>query len=207
MYLPEFIAIAIAHLLAVASPGPDFTVVLKQSVTGGIRLGILTSIGVGVGVLIHVSYCLLGISILFAQSNMLLTGMKYVAASYLAYLGIQSLMTAGRQWPEAESTGTRATSLTQAFCLGLLTNSLNPKATLFFLALFAGVIDSETPARIQLYYGLYMSMATILWFVFLSVLAGNKQVRQLILRFGTLFERGIGAVLLLLAAQIMLVNI
>ena len=94
MYLPEFIAIAIAHLLAVASPGPDFTVVLKQSVTGGIRLGILTSVGVGVGVLIHVSYCLLGISILFAQSNMLLTGMKYVAASYLAYLGLLELIQA-----------------------------------------------------------------------------------------------------------------
>ena len=83
MYWSEFITIAVAHLLAVASPGPDFAVVLKQSVTGGTRQGILTSLGVGAGILIHVSYCLLGMSILFAQSDMLLTAMKYLAASYL----------------------------------------------------------------------------------------------------------------------------
>ena len=58
--------------------------VLKQSVTGGTRQGILTSLGVGAGILIHVSYCLLGMSILFAQSDMLLTAMKYLAASGLS---------------------------------------------------------------------------------------------------------------------------
>ena len=107
MYWSEFITIAVAHLLAVASPGPDFAVVLKQSVTGGTRQGILTSLGVGAGILIHVSYCLLGMSILFAQSDMLLTAMKYLAASYLAYLGVQTIMASSRHRPAAESNGGR----------------------------------------------------------------------------------------------------
>ena len=167
MYWSEFITIAVAHLLAVASPGPDFAVVLKQSVTGGTRQGILTSLGVGAGILIHVSYCLLGMSILFAQSDMLLTAMKYLAASYLAYLGVQTIMASSRHRPAAESNGGRESSV-GAFRLGFLTNGFNPKATLFFLALFAGVIDSETPLRIQLYYGLYMSAAIKRTFLSLS---------------------------------------
>ena len=206
MYWSEFITIAIAHLLAVASPGPDFAVVLKQSVTGGTRQGILTSLGVGAGILIHVSYCLLGMSILFAQSDVLLTAMKYLAASYLAYLGVQTITASSRQRPAAESAGGRASSV-GAFRLGFLTNGLNPKATLFFLALFAGVIDSETPLRIQLYYGLYMSAATFIWFAILSGLIGQTQVRQFILQFGPWFERAMGVILLILAVQIMLINV
>ena len=206
MYWSEFITIAIAHLLAVASPGPDFAVVLKQSVTGGTRQGILTSLGVGAGILIHVSYCLMGMSILFAQSDVLLTAMKYLAASYLAYLGLQTITASSRQRPAAEGVGGRVSSV-GAFRLGFLTNGFNPKATLFFLALFAGVIDSETPLRIQLYYGLYMSAATFIWFAILSGLIGRTQVRQFILQFGPWFERAMGVILLILAVQIMLVNV
>ena len=206
MYWSEFITIAFAHLLAVASPGPDFTVVLKQSVTGGTRQGILTSLGVGAGILIHVSYCLLGMSILFAQSDVLLTAMKYLAASYLAYLGVQTITASSRQRPAAESAGERASSVA-AFRLGFLTNGFNPKATLFFLALFAGVIDSETPLRIQLYYGLYMSAATFVWFAILSGLIGQTQFRHFILQFGPWFERAMGVILLILAVQIMLINV
>ena len=207
MYWSEFIVIATAHLLAVASPGPDFAVVMKQSVTGGTRAGISTSLGVGAGVFVHVSYCLLGMSILFSQSSVLLTAMKYMAAFYLAFLGVRTITVSGRQLPEEESAGTRSFAFTQAFCLGFLTNGLNPKATLFFLALFAGVINSETPVRVQLYYGLYMSAATFIWFALLSRLLGSTQVRRLIFHFGVWFERGMGAILLLLAAQIMLVNV
>jgi len=206
MYWSEFITIAFAHLLAVASPGPDFAVVLKQSGTGGTRQGILTSLGVGVGILIHVSYCLLGTSILFAQSDVLLTAMKYLAASYLAYLGVETITASSRHRPAVESVGGRVSSA-GAFRLGFLTNGFNPKATLFFLALFAGVIGGETPLRIQLYYGLYMSAATSIWFAILSGLIGQTQIRQFILQFSPWFERGMGVILLLLAVQIMLFNV
>jgi threonine/homoserine/homoserine lactone efflux protein len=63
-YWLEFLTIASVHLLAVASPGPDFAIVLKHSISYGRRAAIVTSIGVGVGILIHVAYSLLGIGIL-----------------------------------------------------------------------------------------------------------------------------------------------
>ena len=68
MYWAEFFTIAIAHLFAVASPGPDFAVVIRQNVRGGTRSGVWTSLGVGCAILLHVSYCLLGVALLLSQS-------------------------------------------------------------------------------------------------------------------------------------------
>ena len=87
MYWAEFLTIAIAHLFAAASPGPDFVVVTRQCVTGGIRTGIWTSLGVGTGILLHVSYCLLGVALLVSQSPTVFAGVKYLAAAYLFYPG------------------------------------------------------------------------------------------------------------------------
>ncbi|MXZ33322.1 MAG: LysE family translocator, partial [Gammaproteobacteria bacterium] len=81
-------------------------------------------------------------------------------------------------------------------------NGLNPKATLFFLALWTVVISPQTPVEIQALYGLYLALATFAWFAMLSRLLGQQRVRGLLLRSGKWFEAGMGAVLLFLAAQI-----
>ena len=91
MYWVEFLTIAVAHLFAVASPGPDFAVVTRQCVTGGTRAGVWTSLGVGAGILLHVAYCLLGVAVLLSQSPALLGAVKFIAAGYLLYLGIKSI--------------------------------------------------------------------------------------------------------------------
>ena len=67
-YWPEFLVIALAHLLAVASPGPDFAIVLKHSVTYGRRCAIYTSLGVGTAILLHIAYTLIGIGLLLSQT-------------------------------------------------------------------------------------------------------------------------------------------
>ena len=86
-YWVEFLTIASVHLLAVASPGPDFAIVLKHSISFGRRAAIITSIGVGVGILIHVAYSLLGIGILIKTTPVLFQVFSYIAAAYLLYLG------------------------------------------------------------------------------------------------------------------------
>lgn len=201
--MQEFITIAIAHLLAVASPGPDFAVVLKQSVNGGVRTGLWTSAGVGAGIFLHVTYCVLGVALLLSRVDWLFVLVKLIAAVYLAWLGLQALWHAWRS-ADIVQAGAGAVQLApaKAFSIGFLTNGLNPKATLFFFALWTVVISPETPVGIQALYGVYLALATFAWFAMLSRLLGQQRVRGLLLRSGKWFEAGMGAVLLFLAAQI-----
>ncbi|MCH7671159.1 MAG: LysE family transporter [Proteobacteria bacterium] len=207
MYWVEFLTIAVAHLFAVASPGPDFAVVTRQCVTGGTRAGVWTSLGVGAGILLHVAYCLLGVAVLLSQSPALFDVVKFVAAGYLLYLGIKSIRKSLESGPiDSVSTSQPVVEPGKAFVLGFLTNGLNPKATLFFLALFTVVISPSTPVFIQLIYGLYLACATFLWFALLSRVMGRPGVRETILRAGHWFERAMGTILILLAIQIAFIS-
>ena len=205
MYLGEFFTIAIAHLFAVASPGPDFAVVTRQCITAGTKAGVWTSLGVAFGILLHVTYCIFGVALLLSQSPILFNLMKYLAGAYLVYLGAQSV----KAFLESAATSnvehmTPEQNMHKAFWLGFLTNGLNPKATLFFLALFTVVIGEGTPTMIQIFYGLYLAVATFVWFALLSKLFGIEVVRSRLLKMGKWFELGMGVVLILLALQIAL---
>ena len=204
MYWSEFLTIALAHLLAVASPGPDFIVVTKQSMTAGTRPALWTSLGVGGAILLHVTYCILGVAILLTQSPDLFRITRFLAAAYLVYLGIQALRNArfSRKGVGQADQFRPAGTAKRAFMLGFLTNGLNPKATLFFLALFTAVIDDSTPTLIQAAYGIYMAVATFIWFAALSLLLTTARVRDTLLRAGVWLEGGMGVVLILLAVQI-----
>ncbi|MBE65483.1 MAG: lysine transporter LysE [Gammaproteobacteria bacterium] len=205
MYWGEFLTIAIAHLFAVASPGPDFAVVTRQCITAGTRAGVWTSLGLGFGILLHVTYCILGVALLISQSSFLFNAMKYLASAYLIYLGIQSV----RGFLENAATSnvehmTPEQGIRKAFILGFLTNGLNPKATLFFLALFTIVVGEDTPTMVQVLYGLYLSAATFIWFSLLSKLFGITIVRSRLLKMGKWFELVMGLALILFALQITL---
>ena len=202
---PEFLTIAFVHLLAVASPGPDFAMVLRQSIVCGRRPAIYTSIGIGAGILVHVCYCLLGLGLLISRSLVLFNLVKLVGAAYLFYVGWNSLR--ARPADSAEQTATNPQvppSAAQALRIGFLTNLLNPKATLFFLSLFSLVIKPLTPLWVQLGYGVYMALATGLWFSALSLFLTRPAVRGFFGRFGHWAERVMGAVLIALGIRLAL---
>ena len=201
-YWSEFLTIAVAHLLAVASPGPDFAIVTRQCVLSGTRAGVWTALGVGSAILLHVTYCLLGVALLLSSSPNLFNAMKLVAAAYLFYIGIKALRSAGFDQSDQGAAAILQFSPRQAVLQGFLTNGLNPKATLFFLALFTVVIDPQTPTAVQLFYGAYLAVATFVWFAMLSLFLGHSAVRERMLRLGIWFERGMGLVLVLIAIQI-----
>lgn len=207
MYWAEFLTIAIAHLFAVASPGPDFAIVLKQSVTGGTKSGVWTSLGVATAILLHVSYCLLGVALLLTQSPALFLGVRYFAALYLLYLGITAIRESFKNKSGSVETNLVAVvNPRSAFYLGFLTNGLNPKATLFFLSLFTVIIAPSTPMQVKAAYGIYLAVATFAWFAGLSVLIGRPRFRETILKLGVWFERVMGFILVLLAIQIAIIS-
>ena len=200
-YWAEFLTVAVVHFLAVASPGPDFAVMLRQALCQSRRNALLTAVGIGTGILIHVGYSLLGIGLIIQQSLVLFSILKVVGALYLAWIAVQCLRSrAGAV--HVDTAGAKAQSSWGAFRLGFLTNTLNPKATLFFVSLFSVVISPGTPAWVQGAYGVYMALATGLWFMLVAVFFTLPQIRKGFNRFGHWLDRLMGGVLLLLAGQL-----
>ena len=201
-YWAEFLTVALVHLLAVASPGPDFAVILRQALCQSRRNALLTAAGVGAGILVHVTYSLLGIGLLIQQSLLLFNILKVVGALYLSWIAIQCLRArAGGVHVAAEPA--LAQRGLAAFRLGFLTNTLNPKATLFFVSLFSVVISPGTPVALQTAYGVYMALATGLWFALVAMFFTLPRVRRSFNRFGHWLDRLMGGVLLLLAGQLL----
>ncbi|NWB27394.1 LysE family translocator [Pseudomonas gingeri] len=207
-YLHEFIALATIHFLAVVAPGPDFAVTIRQSVRFGRMVGLFTAIGIGAGISVHVLYTLLGVGALMNSAPWLLNVAKVIGAGYILYLGINLL----RSKPQGARTDIAAPQpdnaprqgLPKAFTTGFLTNATNPKATLFFLAIFTTVVSASTPLKIQALYGLWMCSINALWFILVSLLFSSERVRQAFLKMGHWFERSMGVVLILFAGRLML---
>jgi len=208
-YWLEFAKVAVAHLLAVASPGPDFAVVVRQSLAHGRRTAIWTSLGVGTGILLHVTYSLLGLGLLIRGSVLWFEVVKYAGAAYLAWLGVQALRTPSHATAIAGNgaQAAEAPSSHGAFATGFLTNALNPKATLFFLALFVTVIRPSTPRLVQTGYGLWMVLATAAWFSLVSVVFTRDAVRRSFVRHGHWIDRALGVVFLGFAASLALATV
>ena len=192
----EFLTVALIHLLAVASPGPDFAVVVRESVAHGRRTGVFCALGVGTAIFLHVAYSLAGIGLIVSQSIMLFNALKWLAAAYLLYIGFKALR-AKPAAPEAAQSQVPAPIRTPraAFITGFVTNGLNPKATLFFLSLFTVVINPHTPLLVQGGYGVYLAMATAVWFCLVAMLFSQQRVRDGFARMGHWFDRLMGAVL------------
>nr|WP_231616778.1 LysE family transporter [Pseudoalteromonas sp. NSLLW218] len=199
--------IVIAHFFAVASPGPDFAVVLKQSVQQGRGNALWTSAGVGAAILLHVAYCVLGVALILTQSPSLFMALKYVAGAYLAYLGVQALRAAKPPTNNQDNVEIKTVveePVWLAFRRGFFTNALNPKATLFFMSLFTLVISPTTPTSIQVGYGVYMALATWAWFSMLSMILSRNNVRGFFQQRGYWFDRGIGVILIALAVRVVI---
>ena len=206
-YLGEFLALAIVHFLAVVAPGPDFAVTIRQSVRFGRWVGICTALGIGAGISVHVLYTVLGVGALMHTTPWLLSVAKVVGGAYILYLGVSLV----RSQPKPVLEGDKATdeaiiqqTLLKAFTTGFLTNATNPKATLFFLAIFTTLISATTPLKIQALYGVWMCFVNALWFVIVALFFSSPKVRLLFMRMGHWFERSMGVILILFAGRLML---
>lgn len=205
-FWPEFLLIATVHLVAVASPGPDFAIVLRYAVRYGRNVAIAASIGIGMAIFLHVCYSLLGLGLLIKTTPWLFTLFSTLAAAYLAYIGWHAIRSGAplqtKTEQNAEPPAVIAPSMLKAFSSGFVTNGLNPKATLFFLSLFAVIISPATPLSYKVIYGIYMACATAAWFSFLSVMLTREKIRAFLLLKGYWFDRLMGLVLMALAMHL-----
>jgi threonine/homoserine/homoserine lactone efflux protein len=143
--MPSHIFLAAAVILAL-TPGPGIMYVMARTLSGGTRDGIASTLGTAVGGLIHVAVAAAGLSALLAGSSKAFLAVKYVGALYLAFLGVRAIATAGRksEIPAILTHGGR-----KAFFEGILTEALNVKTALFFLAFIPQFIEHKLPLAPQ----------------------------------------------------------
>jgi len=194
--MAEFLAVATLHLLALIIPGPDFAVILRQNLHFGRRIGMLTALGIGAGISVHVLYSLAGVAALLQSSAWLMRAAELLGAGWLLYLGIVFIHPSKAATPTTDKNHPSTDHPARAFWLGFMTNATNPKATLFFLALFTSVISSQTPLSVRLLYGLWMCLATALWFVLVSLLFTQNGLHQRFLRLSRPLETAMGFLLI-----------
>lgn len=134
---PQVLAFTLVAALMTMSPGPDTMLVVRNALRGGRRDGLLTVAGICSGLFVHALLSALGVSAVLMYSATAFTVMKVAGAGYLVWLGIRSLRAAARGTPATvdDSAAAAAVAASQSFREGLLTNVLNPKVVVFYLAL------------------------------------------------------------------------
>lgn len=203
-YLTTLINITILNFIALASPGPDFAIVVKNSLVNSKKAGIMTALGIASGEAIHLSYILLGVGVIIAKSIWVLNTVKIIGALYLTYIGVKMIKTKNMSHDVDISSAQSKISLVYAFQNGLLANLLNPKAILFFLGVFTVVVDLNTPISVLLIYAVAMCLTTLIWFIFVALVFSSKKLRNKFINVSHWVERITGSLLILISIKLLL---
>jgi threonine/homoserine/homoserine lactone efflux protein len=168
----------VSGVLLNISPGPDTAYVVGRSLQIGWRGGAAAALGISSGCLVHVFGAAIGLSALLMASSAAFTLIKWAGAAYLCYVGVAMLLSRQRS-PAEDAVGPAVISLRQVFWQGALTNVLNPKVALFFLAFLPQFVDADAPHKpvAFLSLGLIFVFTGTLWCVGLAAFAARAAGR------------------------------
>lgn len=197
---PLFLA---SGILLNLTPGPDTAYILGRSIAQGRPAGIASAFGIMVGSIFHTCAAALGLSAVLATSAFAFTAIKLVGGAYLIFLGIRMVLERSEQL-QLPSNFRRSTT-TAAFRQGVLTNVLNPKVALFFLAFLPQFIDPSSTAKIPAFIALGLTFVTtgtlwcliLAWFAaaFSERLRANQTISQWL-------NRAVGSLFVFLGARL-----
>jgi threonine/homoserine/homoserine lactone efflux protein len=195
----------LAGLLLNITPGPDTLYIVGRSTTQGFRAGVLAALGIAGGCFVHITAAAIGLSALLAASAAAFTVLKIIGAAYLVYVGITLLREPGNSKPNAREIP--AAPLKRIFWQGFLTNALNPKVALFFLAFLPQFIDTSSPGKTAafLLLGLIFNVNGTLWNIFVAwATVSFKRVFSSGSSAGLWINRSIGAIFIGLGIKLAL---
>ena len=169
----DFALFVLAGLLLNITPGPDTLYIVSRTASQGPRGGAIAALGIGAGLFVHTFAAAVGLSALLAASATAFTIVKWLGAAYLVYTGITLLL--ARPAIREPAPVVRAAALRTVFLQGFLTNVLNPKVALFFLAFLPQFVDPGTSnqALALLFLGFVFIVNGTLWNLFVAWSAGR----------------------------------
>lgn len=171
--------VAIINFLGVVSPGPNFTLIVKNSITKSRQYALYTAIGMSAALLLQISSCILGLNVLIAKSPKVLSIIKIIGGFYLLYLGFQSIKAAYvLHKKNYHKNHNKEKPLWHGFTEGFLCNFLNVSAILFVFFLFTTVIEPNTSIHVKTIYGFIMFLIDFSWYSSLAFLISIPRFKK-----------------------------
>lgn len=198
----QWVLMASVQGAATISPGPAFVVAVRNAMAYDRRAGIFTAFGLGLGVGVHVLVVLCGLAVLLQHYTFLFDFIRYAGAAYLIYIGGKAIFTKRKQASSSEAAveaapQTRSSiSGRKALSIGFFTNLLNPKAVIFFTAVFTQFIGPGTPLSVMALYGLTSVVIEILWFSGVAVVLTDRRIKERFLGAVHWVERTCGGLMI-----------
>ncbi|WOG25923.1 LysE family translocator [Endozoicomonas sp. 8E] len=149
MTLETWVYYLIAVLILTASPGPSSLLCLSKGVTNGIKQSFFTAVGSLTAITGILTLSFAGLGVLITSSELAFNSIKWTGAAYLIYLGINALLSKQEKFESHQNASTTQTGCISHFLSGFIVGASNPKAILFFSALFPQFIDSSAPLMLQ----------------------------------------------------------
>jgi RhtB (resistance to homoserine/threonine) family protein len=175
----NFTAFVLACILLNMTPGSDTMYILGRSISQGRKAGILSALGISAGCMVHTLLAGFGLSLIVTQSEVAFNVIKYLGAAYLFYLGLSMILSSSNAAFVAEK---KPVDMRRIFLSGVITNVLNPKVALFFLAFLpqfieAGRADSAVPFLLL---GATFTTTGTIWCLGLAIFASmiSRRIRQ-----------------------------
>jgi len=169
----------VSGLLLNIMPGPDSLLIMTRSATQGWRAGSAAALGIGTGTFVHIFAAALGLSAILATSAAAFTVVKLLGAAYILYLAVGMLLSKRGDGAAAQPLTVAPLPLRRIYAQGILTNVLNPKVALFFLAFVPQFIDANAPhkAAAFLILGAIFNINGMLWCHALALFTAQARAR------------------------------
>ncbi|MBR9885319.1 MAG: LysE family translocator [Oceanospirillales bacterium] len=199
--------ITLVHTLAAASPGPDFVLVSQQTLKNGTRAGLLCSLGIALGLSVHIIYSAFGLAAIIANSQSYLWAIKLLGGSYLIYLGFKGLKAKKAELSSEVSDAMPMQSAGKSISTGFLCNVLNPKAPIYFVSLFTVVLSPDIPAYQIAIYGVWMMVIQMAWFSLVVGLFSRPSISQRFKQMGHWVDRVLGGAMMALGIKVIFTRV
>ncbi|MCW8945501.1 MAG: LysE family translocator [Sedimenticola sp.] len=194
-----FLTVALAHFLALLSPGPDFVIVVKSAMKNDSKKAIGVAAGIATANALYIILCLVGVGAILASSALVLIALKVIGGLFLIYLAIQALRAKKSDYVNLSIESVKVkcsdTTFTKEFITGFMSGILNPKNLLFYLSLFTVVLTNDVSFMFKVALGLWMTLVVFFWDVAIIFILSSNKVRKQFTKISYYIDKITGAIL------------
>lgn len=175
--------VVVAHFMALISPGPDFLLLVKSSLSNTANRAIGMALGIAIANGIYIALCIIGVGAIIVKSFYLMVALKILGGLFLLYVAYHAIKAQKSDYqilvsPQMNSTIQNGRSFFAEFTLGLISGLSNPKNIIFYLSLFSVVLTPSVSIGLSVALGVWMVLLVFLWDTMIVLILSKQQIRK-----------------------------